>query len=159
MRNSLIIKPYYIPPSPSCILPHTWRRKQEAQRREDQEAAAASISSVSSLFIVNSEGVSSVQFSYQWEVSKVFRFFLAVEILIEKTNQQPPSPPCLSHSLGTVSLDKPQILPYPCIKREDAKSWKFFISGRFLKQDLRSRYKNNEHKINHRSDSWYKRKH
>ena len=43
--------------------------EQEAQRREDQEAA--SISSVSSLFIVNSEGVSSVQFSYQWEVLTV----------------------------------------------------------------------------------------
>ena len=37
---------------------------------------------------------SSVQFSYQWEVSKVFRFFLGVEILIEKTNQYPPSRPC-----------------------------------------------------------------
>ena len=56
----------------------------------------------------------------------------------------------VSHSLGTVSLDKPQILPYPCIKREDAKSWKLFISGRFLKQDLRKQISEIVHKINHK---------
>ena len=53
--------------------------EKEAQRREDQEAA--SISSVSSLFIVNSEGVISVQLSYQWEVSTVKK---SVQILFRR---------------------------------------------------------------------------
>ena len=42
----------------------------------------------------------------------------------------------VSHSLGTVSLDKPQILPYPCIKRETSPKLGNLYFRRFLKQDL-----------------------
>ena len=58
---------------------------------------------------------------------------------------QPPPPAIpsnLSHSLGTVSLDKPQILPYPCIKRKTSPKLGILVfQGDFFTGSARSRYK------------------
>ena len=63
----------------------------------------------------------------------------------------------MSHSLGTVSLDKPQILPYPCIKRKTSPKLGILVfQGDFFtgsaQADIRIMNIN-------QSDSWYKRKH